>query len=130
VGKARAGDADRLLIGAFACAYLFVTGCVQTYNGIYIDLPAYPLSVLVILVFFYYVFPEALYGASPGKALTGLRVLQRSGAACGFTAATLRTLLRPLDLLPLGLPAFLLVRFTTHRQRVGDLLAGTVVTVR
>jgi uncharacterized RDD family membrane protein YckC len=132
-GWERRGQAtfiDAAFIAVLACAYLLATGCAHIRNGVRVDLALYHLTVLVLLVFFYWVIPEAVYGATPGKALAGLCIRKKDGGRCDFTAATLRTLARPFDLLPLGLPAFLLVRFMPRRQRLGDLLAGTVVTLK
>jgi uncharacterized RDD family membrane protein YckC len=67
-------------------------------------------------------------GQTIGKRALGLRVIQESGVRVGFTQSLLRNLARPIDRLPLfyavgGLAAFL----SPTQQRLGDLLAGTVV---
>ena len=67
-------------------------------------------------------------GQTVGKRMFSLRVIQESGVRIGFYHAVLRNLARPVDRLPLiylvgGVSAL----FTRSRQRLGDLLAGTVV---
>lgn len=68
-------------------------------------------------------------GRSPGKALFGLRVLRLDGGRPDLAMATTRSLMLLLDWLwSLGLLGLTLVLITRRRQRLGDLLAGTVVT--
>lgn len=83
-----------------------------------------------VLDWFYPVFFEAgKRGATPGKMLFGLRVVQISGTPITFGQAVVRNFLRFID----GLPTFnylvgIASCFATRRfQRLGDLAAGTVV---
>jgi uncharacterized RDD family membrane protein YckC len=67
-------------------------------------------------------------GQTPGKRALGLRVMQDTGVRVGPYQSVLRNLLRPLDKLPLfyfvGGFCTLLSR---SQQRLGDVLAGTIV---
>jgi uncharacterized RDD family membrane protein YckC len=85
-------------------------------------------------------FEASKRGATPGKRVLGLRVVQTSGAPITFGQAILRNFLRWIDEMPLwpmawtgGMPwptmAFgLAACMATRRfQRLGDLAAGTVV---
>jgi uncharacterized RDD family membrane protein YckC len=81
----------------------------------------------------YYFFPEWLLGTTIGKSLFSLRVRQVSGAPCTAKQAAIRTLLRLLEVNPLflgALPAGISILATERKQRIGDLLAGTVVIHR
>jgi uncharacterized RDD family membrane protein YckC len=79
----------------------------------------------------YYIVPEALFGASPGKLLTGLRVVRVDGRPLGLGSVLLRNLLRLIDALPvLYLVGGLLVLVTASSQRLGDVVAGTTVVAR
>ncbi len=67
-------------------------------------------------------------GQTVGKRVLGLRVIQQSGVRIGFYHAALRNLARPVDRLPLlylvgGVTALL----SGSHQRLGDMLAGTIV---
>lgn len=67
-------------------------------------------------------------GQTVGKKLMGLRVIQDTGVRVGVYQSLLRNLVRPLD----KLPFFYLVGgaaalFSRTQQRLGDLLAGTIV---
>lgn len=78
----------------------------------------------------YYFIPEWLFGATIGKSLFSLRVRQLSGARCTAKQAAIRTFLRLLEVNPLflgALPAGISILATQRKQRIGDLLAGTVV---
>jgi uncharacterized RDD family membrane protein YckC len=70
-------------------------------------------------------------GATPGKRLLGLVVLNDDGSPVRWSAALTRNLLRAVDFLPLlyatGLAAMLVNR---DFKRLGDLAAGTVVVYR
>jgi uncharacterized RDD family membrane protein YckC len=67
-------------------------------------------------------------GQTVGKKMMGLRVIQDTGVRVGVYQSLLRNLVRPLD----KLPVFYLVGgvaalFSGTQQRIGDLLAGTIV---
>lgn len=96
-------------------------------------LGAVGLGLWMILVFLaqwlYPVCFEVLWrGQTPGKRMLRLRVLMRDGLPVGWGPSLLRNLLRFVDGLPfaytVGLVATLLSR---DFQRVGDLVAGTLV---
>jgi len=67
-------------------------------------------------------------GRTPGKRLNGLRVVRETGAPITFTTSAVRNVLRLIDILPgtylVGIIAILVTR---RNQRLGDLLAGTLV---
>lgn len=67
-------------------------------------------------------------GATPGKSLLALKVVNGDGTPVNLTASTLRNLLRFADFLPFGYAAGVLsILLTDGFQRLGDLVAGTVV---
>jgi uncharacterized RDD family membrane protein YckC len=67
-------------------------------------------------------------GLTLGKRLFGLRVIQETGVRIGFSHAVVRNLARPLDRLPvLYLVGGITALFSASQQRLGDLLAGTIV---
>ena len=89
----------------------------------------FSLLLMFLLTFFYYVLFEAgKRGASPGKRIMGLRVVDTSGAPITFGQSFIRNMLRFADMMP-GLYGFGLVctLLTKRFQRMGDLLANTVV---
>ncbi|MBV8693063.1 MAG: RDD family protein [Actinobacteria bacterium] len=86
--------------------------------------------VLSFLVFFGYdiLFEVKSSGRTPGKRLTGLRVVRRGGGPVGFRTSAVRNLLRLVDLLPgMYFVGIISVLATKQNQRLGDLAAGTLV---
>jgi len=66
-------------------------------------------------------------GQTPGKRLAGIRVVRTDGAPVGVPESLARNLLRAVEL-PLGYaPGVLAVALGPRRQRLGDLVAGTLV---
>ncbi len=94
------------------------------------------LVILFAIQWLYFAILEAWRGRTPGKRALGLRVVTTSGRPIGFRAAALRNVMRAADALPLTYSAGLLsiaglVSMSTTRrfQRLGDLVAGTLVIV-
>lgn len=88
------------------------------------------ITVWSFLVFLAYdiLFEVRGGGRTPGKRLTGLRVVRTSGRPVGFVTSAIRNVLRAIDILP----AFYGVAFATmfgtaKNQRLGDIAAGTIV---
>ncbi len=74
------------------------------------------------------VFEVAWRGQTPGKRLLALRVLSRDGSPASRGQLFLRNILRLVDFLPVGYFVALVSMFISeHGQRLGDLVAGTVV---
>ena len=74
--------------------------------------------------------PEASAGATPGKWLVGIRVVEAHGNPPHFWQALVRTLARLVEVNPLlfgGLPAGVIADNTKYRQRLGEFLARTFV---
>jgi uncharacterized RDD family membrane protein YckC len=76
----------------------------------------------------YYVVSEGSFGRTPGKHITGIRVIQeKTGAVPGLGPAFLRTLLRLVDGIGGYLVGFVVVLISRKRQRLGDMVAKTLV---
>lgn len=88
------------------------------------------LAVITLLgPFAYFILLEGLWnGQTLGKKAIGIRVRMADGTPVTFPAALGRNLLRPADLFPGSYFVGLLAVFTNPKsQRIGDLVAGTVV---
>lgn len=83
----------------------------------------------IILGIAYHVYYEvASEGKTPGKRLTGLRVIAVDGASVSFEQSAVRNILRIADWLPVLYGAGVVSLLATSKnQRLGDLAAGTMV---
>jgi len=72
------------------------------------------------------------HGQSIGKRAVGIRVVDIGGAEASVSQLMLRSVLRIVDFAPatFGLPALISALVTKNSQRIGDLVAGTVVIER
>jgi uncharacterized RDD family membrane protein YckC len=86
------------------------------------------LSMFALYNGYFILFEWLWNGQTPGKRLLHIRVIKEGGYALRFFDTLLRNLLRVVDFLPVfygvGLTSLLLTR---DSQRVGDLIAGTIV---
>src|SRR5215813_15453147 len=96
--------------------------------------PKWVIALLVIIQFviangYFAIFEWLWSGQTPGKRWLKLRVIREDGRPITFFEATVRNLLRDFDIMPFPFYSVGLVSvFSTARdQRVGDLVAGTVV---
>lgn len=95
-------------------------------------------SALATFVFYVVIFPvflgysalfELLWGGqTPGKRILGIRVIRLDGGRVGVNEVISRWLMRAVDiLLTLGSLAMVMVSTSKLGQRVGDVLASTIV---
>lgn len=96
--------------------------------------PKWVYAVMIILLFLvfagYFTFFEWIWsGQTPGKRWLKLRVIREDGRPVTFWEATVRNLLRTLDMMPAPFYSIGLISVFVSNidQRVGDLIAGTVV---
>lgn len=75
----------------------------------------------------YFTLLEGFFGATAGKMLLGLRVVQLDGSRITWQEAIVRNLLRPVDEIVFYLVAAISVWSSPRKQRLGDRAAGTAV---
>jgi uncharacterized RDD family membrane protein YckC len=75
---------------------------------------------------------EATLAATPGKLMMRLRVYDYRGQRCSLWSIVIRNVLRVVEFYPRFplIPTLILVVLTRNRQRIGDLIGGTVVVER
>ncbi len=113
---------------AIIVAAMLLVALVFRYTG------GFGQAVLYIVGFFavwgYFLFFEAVWdGRTPGKRALGLRVLHDGGEPLSFQGSVLRNLIRIVDLQPglTGMAGAASILFNRRAQRLGDLVAGTIV---
>jgi len=76
----------------------------------------------------YAIIMEYRYGATIGKLILGLRVIEEEGRKLSLRAAVLRNLVKVVELYPWLLPLVaVMVMLSRSRQRFGDIIARTAV---
>ena len=88
------------------------------------------IIVVLLLVSGYFAFFEWLWnGQTPGKRWLKLRVIREDGRPITFFEAAVRNLLRDFDIMPFPFYSIGLISvfISSKDQRVGDMVAGTVV---
>ena len=96
--------------------------------------PKWVYAVMILLLYLifsgYFAFFEWIWnGQTPGKRWLKLRVIREDGRPITFWEAAVRNLLRSFDMMPIPFYSIGLISvFSTARdQRIGDMVAGTVV---
>lgn len=86
-------------------------------------------GLAALLVYFaYFTIMEGRYGQTLGKMALGIKVVRESdGRAPGTKAAVLRTLMRIVDSIGSYLVAFVVALVSEKHQRLGDMVAKTLV---
>jgi uncharacterized RDD family membrane protein YckC len=89
---------------------------------------SYPIQLITgfTLTLLYLALFEWICGASPGKFILRMRVVQEDGSPCRLWPAFLRGFLRLIDGIFFGLPAIMAMKTPTY-QRIGDKAAETMV---
>jgi uncharacterized RDD family membrane protein YckC len=91
---------------------------------------AFAVLLLFLILAGYFAFFEWIWnGQTPGKRWLKLRVIREDGRPITFWEAAVRNLLRSFDMMPLPFYSIGLISVfsSTRDQRVGDMVAGTVV---
>ena len=125
-------------IQALVLVFIVIAGLViasySSFASMLESAPKWVLAILILVVFLifssYFAFFEWLWsGQTPGKRWLKLRVIREDGRPITFWEACVRNLLRTFDMMPAPFYSIGLISvFVNSRdQRVGDLVAGTVV---
>lgn len=122
-----------LAIGLLGVGAMIISSF-STVEALFESAPKWVYAVMIILLFLtfsgYFAFFEWLWsGQTPGKRWLKLRVIREDGRPITFWEAAVRNLLRSMDMMPAPFYSIGLISVfaTTRDQRVGDMVAGTVV---
>jgi uncharacterized RDD family membrane protein YckC len=97
-------------------------------RGVVLAFGLWMLFDLTLTTLYFLFFETVFHGRTPGKRLTGLRVVSEDGRQLGWSASLLRNLMRMVDSLPAGYLLGVVSMIASPRvQRLGDLVAGTIV---
>lgn len=103
--------------------------CILLLADLALGAELYQRTIWLWLLLFaaYYVFTEGKFGATPGKKLMSLRVVNQQLGPCGYRRALVRFLLRIIECYTVPLMALIGFWNSKTGRRVGDALAGTLV---
>jgi uncharacterized RDD family membrane protein YckC len=129
--RMRGAALDTLLQGVALVSVWIVLGVLLATAGPTLQNWLVALGILLTFIIFigYYLFFEARWnGQTPGKRVTGMRVLKDGGFPIDFRSAVVRNVVRLFDLLPGPYAVgFTSAFFSPEYKRLGDYAAGTVV---
>ncbi len=124
---------DSIILGVATSVALFVTLPVFAAEPFFSSLTVNSLSWIgipeaLLVQSVYFTALEGRYGQTLGKLVSETKVVNEDGSRVGYRAATLRTVLRLIDFLPIfyGVGA-VLIWSSGKRQRLGDVVAHTIV---
>ncbi|WP_119070449.1 RDD family protein [Rubrobacter indicoceani] len=107
---------------------LLLGGATAEGGGASVSLSGLPALLFFALIFGYYIFMEGRFGQTVGKMLLGIKVVRESdGNVPGYGGAALRTVLRIVDGFLAYLVGFIVVLVSGKNQRLGDMVAHTLV---
>jgi uncharacterized RDD family membrane protein YckC len=115
-------------LGTLLIADVDVSGLSHVVQGILIG------GMPLCLALYHFAFHALGHGQTPGKRLLALRVVSADGYPATLAQNLLRSALWPVDVLlpvpvPFGLLGLVVIAVTDKRQRIGDIVAGTLVVV-
>jgi len=126
--------AIQVLVLAIIAIGFIVLANFSDLEGALSSAPKWVYAVMILLLFLilsgYFAFFEWLWrGQTPGKRWLKLRVIREDGRPITFWESSVRNLIRSFDMMPAPFYSIGLISVfsTTRDQRVGDMIAGTVV---
>jgi len=102
-------------------------------KGSSVSLNGGPALVNMVIDFAYFIVLEAQFGATVGKMVTGIKVVNADGSRLTWGGSVARNLMRLVDGFPYVIPYLLgaiVMWSSADKQRLGDKVAGTVVVPR
>ena len=128
------GDGSKARIIAFIIDNLIASLLsVLTVGAIGSANPIISGSILCLTYLLYFFVFEILWSRTPGKFFQGLVVRGIDGGRSNTKQILIRTIARIIEANPIllgGIPAGITIISSTEKQRIGDILAGTVVVSR
>jgi uncharacterized RDD family membrane protein YckC len=120
---------DFILLSILAWVMSLLFGTTQAGGGtVSFSLTGLPALLFFLIFLLYYIILEGTVGQTVGKMLLGIQVVwEGTGQTPGMGAATIRTLLRIIDGFFFYLVALIVVLVSGKNQRLGDMVANTLV---
>jgi uncharacterized RDD family membrane protein YckC len=85
------------------------------------------LVINIIIWLLYFTYFEGTTGQTPGKRMMNIKVTREDGNKAMFADALIRTILRIIDGIFFYILGLIIILVTEKKQRLGDILAKTIV---
>lgn len=119
---------DLLLFGLILFGWAMVVGIISNLVGEGIGSGLFLIGLFLLAWFYNVVFEMGARAATPGQRSMKIKVVSVSGAPVRLPQSLIRNLLRTIDFMPAAyLFGLICCLFTRRFQRLGDLVADTVV---
>jgi len=116
---------DLIFEGLILLVLVFTIGIIGSVLGANVATGVYYLLYFFIWWFYHVFFEISRWGATPGKRIFGLRVVDEAGGAVTLGQSMIRNFLRGMEIVTPFVP--LVAFFHPRFQRLGDLAAGSLV---
>lgn len=116
---------DYAVVSSLLGFYLFLAGKPNDEGGY--TLTGMKVFVIPLIWFLYFPLWEAVGKQTVGKRIFELYVIDYKGESPTLMQAILRRILDPIELLFLGIPGLIAINHSPRSQRLGDMLAETLV---
>lgn len=124
---------DSIVIGAIVSAFTPAADVVRRPGYLRVHIGGHNLLWPGVAAIIYFILFEAITGATIGKFLVGIRVVNEDGSKLTWSSSIVRNVARLVDEFPYFIPYLLgaiLVWSSPTRQRLGDRWAHTVVVTK
>jgi uncharacterized RDD family membrane protein YckC len=111
----------------YAATFAYVIAFGQTNNGEGRSVEGVEALPMFVLWFLYFPVMEGVTGQTLGKKIMGIRVVMLSGGDITVWRSFVRRIFDVVDLMFFGIVGILVIKSSDKRQRVGDLIARTIV---
>lgn len=115
---------DHLIIN-IALIFIYFQFIAQDPDRINLSIEAYYLFTTINFLYFF--LAESVFHQTIGKKIFNIRVISVTDKPVRWTQILIRNLLRPIDFIGFYLLGFIFISLSSKSQRIGDLLAKTMV---
>lgn len=118
---------DLIIVCVIAAILIYMAISAFISGFFFLGFPFIAASSL-LLVLYFMLFEAFMNGQTPGKMAVKIRVVKATGEPITFAESLIRNILRIVDYLPvLYLLGFIIMSTNDKRQRLGDIVANTIV---
>lgn len=107
--------------------YMAISAFISGGRFFFLGFPFIAASSLLLVLYFMF-FEAFMNGQTPGKMAVKIKVVKATGEPITFAESLIRNILRIVDHLPIFyLLGFIIMSTNDKRQRLGDIVANTIV---